>query len=136
MFCTDIDEKTMCRTRSGNNIYWLITQENGAPNFELRYIEIPVGGKSSASSHAHEHEVFVIRGEGKVVGREANGSSYEKALVPGLAVFIPGDEEHQWLNTEHLDGGVRFHLRRSQRRGSRKQASLSRLSRREAPWAE
>ncbi len=99
MFCTDIDEKTMCRTPSGNKIYWLITQENGAPNFELRYLEIPAGGKSSAGSHAHEHEVFVIRGKGKVVGRDANGLPYEKALVPGLAVFIPGNEKHQWLNT-------------------------------------
>ncbi len=105
MYSVDINKNIMCRTGSGNKIYWMITTENGAPNFELRYIEIPSGGKSSAGSHPHEHEVFVVRGKGKVVGKDADGLPYEKTLIPGIAVFIPGNEEHQWLNTSEDDLG-------------------------------
>ena len=97
MYSTDINEKIMCKTRSGNKIYWMLTAEQGAPNFELRYIELPPGGKSSYGRHPHEHEVFVVKGEGRIRGKE-NGREYEKPLSPGVAVFVPGDEEHQWIN--------------------------------------
>jgi quercetin dioxygenase-like cupin family protein len=94
MYCTDLNPDLMCKTKSGNMIYWLLTSEIGAPNFELRYIELPPGGKSSYGKHPHEHEVFVIRGEG-----ELKGSGSSKKLVPNIAVFVPGNEEHQWINT-------------------------------------
>ena len=83
-----------CKTASGNSIYWLLTSEVGAKNFELRYIEIPVKGKSSYGSHTHEHEVFVIRGKGKIKGK-----SFDEDLNISDAVFVPGDEEHQWINS-------------------------------------
>jgi quercetin dioxygenase-like cupin family protein len=95
MFVTTIDDKIMCRTKSGNKIYWMLTQENGAPSFELRYIEIPPGGKSSYGSHPHEHEVFVVRGGGRI-----SSGGREELLRPGTAVFVPGNEVHQWVNTE------------------------------------
>jgi quercetin dioxygenase-like cupin family protein len=88
-----IDDKIMGKTGSGNLIYWLIAKENGAKNFEMRYIKIPAGGKSSSGQHPHEHEVFIVKGEGTIKGK--NG---EKKLVPGLAVFVEGNEEHQWIN--------------------------------------
>ena len=75
----------------------MITAEKGAQNFELRYIELPPGGKSSYGHHPHEHEVFIVKGEGRIKGKSA-GMEYEKKLVPGIAVFVPGDEEHQWMN--------------------------------------
>jgi quercetin dioxygenase-like cupin family protein len=90
----EINDNVMNKTGSGNLIYWMITSEMGAKNFELRYIEIPVRGKSSYGSHGHEHEVFTIKGEGKI-----KGVDYEKPLKPNMAVFVPGDEEHQWINT-------------------------------------
>ncbi|MEE9306877.1 MAG: cupin domain-containing protein [Spirochaetia bacterium] len=95
MFITAINDRIMCKTNSGNKIYWMLTQENGAPNFELRYIEIPSNGKSSYGKHPHEHEVFVVQGKGKIVGE-----NIEEQLKPGMAVFVPGNEEHQWINTE------------------------------------
>jgi quercetin dioxygenase-like cupin family protein len=76
----------------------MLTAEQGAPNFELRYIELPPGGKSSYGSHPHEHEVFVVQGEGRIKGREM-GREYAKPFAPGIAVFVPGNEEHQWVNT-------------------------------------
>lgn len=94
MYAVEINDKIMCKTRSGNKIYWMLTSEVGAPGFELRYIEIPPGGKSSYGRHPHEHEVFVVRGRGGIKGQYP-----EKPLQPGTAVFVPGDEEHQWVNS-------------------------------------
>ncbi|MEN3186630.1 MAG: cupin domain-containing protein [Atribacterota bacterium] len=93
MVITDRNAKNMCETRSGNKIYWLVTAEMGAPTFELRYIEIPPGGKSSYGSHPHEHGVFIVEGNGKIVTRNE-----EHELYPGLGVFVAGGEEHQWVN--------------------------------------
>ena len=95
MYMVDINDEIMSKTKSGNKIYWMLTSENGALNFELRYIEIPPGGKSSYGTHPHEHEVFIVRGEGRIKGQYP-----EKILKPGIAVFVPGNEEHQWINVK------------------------------------
>ena len=84
----------MCVSKSGNKIFWMLTSQNGARNFELRYIEIPPGGKSSYGRHAHEHEVFVVEGRGCIKLKDGR-----EKLRPGLAVFVSGEEEHQWINT-------------------------------------
>jgi quercetin dioxygenase-like cupin family protein len=95
MYVTDVGNRdAVCVTKSGNKIHWLLTSETGAPNFELRYIEIPPGGQSSYGSHPHEHEVFVVKGCGAVKGVDS-----ETPLKPGMAVFVPGHEVHQWINT-------------------------------------
>jgi len=86
MYVTAISNKdAMCLTKSGNRIHWLLTSEIGAPSFELRYIEIPPGGRSSDGSHPHEHEVFVVRGRGLVKGPDG-----ATPLTPGMAVFVTG----------------------------------------------
>jgi quercetin dioxygenase-like cupin family protein len=72
----------------------LITQGDGAPTFATRYFEIEPGGYTPRHSHSWEHEVFVISGEGSVTGPDG-----PKSLAPGVAVFIPGHEEHQFRNT-------------------------------------
>ena len=93
MKAVDINEKIMSVSPSGNKIYWLITSEMGAPNFEMRYIEIPPGGKTSDGSHPHEHEVFVVKGNGVIKGEDR-----EEKLIPGRAIFVQGNERHQWIN--------------------------------------
>lgn len=93
MYVATLNEDIMCVTKSGNRIFWMLTSEAGAPNFELRYIEIPPGGRSSHGSHPHEHEVFVVKGKGTV-----NSPNGETPLTPGTAVFVPGNEVHQWVN--------------------------------------
>ena len=84
MYITDINEEIMCQSKSGNKIYWMLTSEQGAPNFEMRYIEIPPGAHTSYGHHPHEHEVFVVNGKGRVKGKD-----FERELSPGTAVFIP-----------------------------------------------
>ncbi len=84
-------------TPSGKRIHWLLTAENGAPGFEMRYVEIPPGARPSKTArHPHEHEVYVVSGHGLLTGNQ-DGRDYETELRPGDAVFIPGNEVHQWL---------------------------------------
>ncbi len=84
-------------TPSGKKIAWLVTAEIGAPGFEMRYVEIPPGARPSKTTHhPHEHEVYVVSGHGLLTGKHG-GQDYQTELRPGDAVFVPGNEEHQWL---------------------------------------
>jgi quercetin dioxygenase-like cupin family protein len=98
MFVTDINEKSMCQSPNGNKVYWLVTTEQGAPNYEMRYIEIPAGGRTHYGHHSHEHEVFIVNGNGWVKGKE---TSLE--ISPRKAVFIQCDEEHQFINASKTE---------------------------------
>jgi len=85
----------------GAGIRWLISRADGAPNFAMRMIEIDPGGYSPCHSHQGEHEVFIWSGQGelKIEGRSL-------PLAPGTAVFVPGNVEHQFVNsslTEKLE---------------------------------
>lgn len=48
----------------GVAIRYLVLEEFGAPNFELRYFELEPGTTTSDDHHAFEHEVFVLHGSG------------------------------------------------------------------------
>jgi quercetin dioxygenase-like cupin family protein len=98
MHIAKLTKDIMCETKSGNKIYWMLTTEIGAQNFEMRYIEIPPGGRSSNGHHPHEHEVFIVAGSGYI-----KGESEENKLVPGMGVFVPGDEVHQWINASETE---------------------------------
>jgi len=74
----------------GVSIRYLIVEEFGAPNFEMRYFELQKGAKTSFDKHAYEHEVFVLRGKGRLV---VNGKDYYLRLND--AVLIEPWEEHQ-----------------------------------------
>ena len=86
---TDVDAKGAEQV----SIRWLITQEDGAENFAMRFFEIDPGGKTPLHAHAHEHEVFIIKGEG-VVWKEGNQIS----IKPGTAIFVPPEEKHCFIN--------------------------------------
>lgn len=85
-------------SRSGNIVYWLISKEDGSINFEMREVSIPPGGTSSKGSHAHEHVAYILSGAGIIVCEEG-----PLDLYPGLAVFVPGEEEHQWVNKSETE---------------------------------
>lgn len=86
------------KTKSGNIIYWLVSKEDGAENFEMRQISIPPNGQTSKGAHTHEHEVYVLKGKGSVlIGEETS------ELVPGKAVFIKGNIIHQFINASKTD---------------------------------
>ena len=107
MYITDLSNNdVLWTTRSGKKIHWLIPAEAGAPNFELRYVEIPPNVPPSGSpSHPHEHEVFIVKGRGVLQGIR-DGRPCEVELKPGQAIFIPGNEDHQWLNPYNEPLGI------------------------------
>jgi len=78
---------------SGVTIRWVISEDDGAPNYYMRVFEIAPGGYSPRHSHAWEHEIYILSGEGEMVAE--NGGSMVR---PGTAVFIPGGEMHQIRN--------------------------------------
>ena len=87
----EIPEEGVNRSyKPGVSIRYLILEEFGAPNFEMRYFELEKGMETSLDLHAFEHEIFILRGRGKLFleGREYNLSHHD-------AVLIEGNEQHQ-----------------------------------------
>lgn len=75
-------------------VKYLIHKAVGAEKFFLRYYSVAKGGHTPLDKHAGEHEVFVMKGRGRVIG-----SNQECDLVPGDAIFIKSNEVHQFINT-------------------------------------
>ena len=74
-------------------VRWLITKEMGAPNFAMRLFEMETKGNSPLHTHPWEHEVFILEGEGILVGEDK-----ERRLKAGDAVFVAPNEKHQFSN--------------------------------------
>ena len=74
----------------GVEVRYLIVEEFGAPGFELRYFELQKGAVTSDDRHDYEHEVFVLKGEGKL---ELEGDEYD--LKEGDALLIEPNERHR-----------------------------------------
>ena|SRR6478609_9478828 len=69
----------------------LVGPEDGVRDVELRYFEIPAGGASALERHPHEHAVLILHGEAEVLlGDRVHPAG------PGDAVFVAGDELHQF----------------------------------------
>ena len=77
----------------GCSMRMLIGQDDGAGNFAMRQFTVEPGGNTPLHSHATEHEVFVLEGEGVVMQNEI-----EHPLTPGTVVFVPPNLKHQFRN--------------------------------------
>jgi len=75
-------------------IRWLISKADGAENFAMRMFEFQPGGHTPLHTHPHEHEVFVLEGEGVFV---FEGKEYD--FGPDYVLFVPPNKEHQFRNT-------------------------------------
>jgi len=75
-------------------IRWLISEADGAPNFQMRLFDVGPGGKTPLHTHDWEHEVFVLSGEGKLIFE-----GEERGFKEGSAVFVPPGKEHSFINT-------------------------------------
>jgi len=78
----------------GVQIRWLISKGDGATNFAMRMFEVEPGGHTPLHTHSHEHEVFVVEGEGCFVC-QGNEHPFSGEYV----IFVPGNAEHQFKNT-------------------------------------
>jgi quercetin dioxygenase-like cupin family protein len=89
--CEDVEAK---KVKGGFKLKrkWLNT--SGSENFAVRHCEFEPGGYSPLPSHPWEHEMFVLEGQGSIVGEKET-----KAVVAGSAISIPAGETHQVRNT-------------------------------------
>lgn len=78
----------------GAEIRWLISKEDGAENFAMRMFEIKPGGYTPLHEHRHEHEAFIVEGEGVFV---CEGKEYE--FSKDYVIFVEGGKEHRFRNT-------------------------------------
>ena len=85
----------------GVSIRWLISKDDGAPNFAMRLFEVAPGGHSPLHSHDWEHEVYIVDGSGELVF-EGERRPFEK----GWFIHVPTGREHQFVNTG--DSVMRF----------------------------
>jgi quercetin dioxygenase-like cupin family protein len=78
-------------------VKYLIDERSGANRFYLRYYELAPGGQTPLDQHVHEHEVYVLSGEGRLLlghGQESEA----RPLKPGDAVYIASKETHRFEN--------------------------------------
>ncbi len=75
-------------------IRWLIAERDGAPHFQMRLFEIGAGGRTPLHRHEWEHEIFILRGEGKLV---YEGS--ERPFAEGHFILVPAGSEHSFVNS-------------------------------------
>jgi len=89
----DVEAKYAEKGASKLRVRWLITKNVGAENFAMRLFEMEPGGYSPFHSHPWEHEVFILEGEGLVIGQ-----GQERKFKDGDVIFIPPNEKHQFRN--------------------------------------
>jgi len=85
----------------GASMRVLISKADGAQNFVMRLFEIERGGHTPLHNHPHEHEVFILEGDGVLV---CEGKEHKIGVED--AIFVPGGVEHQFKNAG--DSVLRF----------------------------
>ena len=78
----------------GVKMNMMVGRADGAPNFAMRHFAVDRGGFTPRHSHDYEHEVFVLKGAGRI---EQDGEFED--LRPGDVVFVRPNATHQFVNT-------------------------------------
>jgi quercetin dioxygenase-like cupin family protein len=68
---------------------WLIGRDQDAPNFAMRLVTIQPGGFVALHEHPYEHEVFVLKGTGRVTEGDESAEVHE-----GDFVFVTPEVSH------------------------------------------
>jgi len=87
-------DKVEVEGAQGVKIRWLISADEGAPNFAMREFEIEPGGNTPYHSHDWEHELYVLAGEGVAVDE-----GLERHIKKGSVVLVPPNKMHNFKNT-------------------------------------
>lgn len=74
-------------------IRWLISRDDGAPNFSMRFFEIEPGGRTPLHAHPWEHEIFILSGRCKAVLGDR-----EEIIGPHAAIYVPPNLKHTFIN--------------------------------------
>ena len=78
---------------SGCQVRWLLSKDDGAPNFAMRQFEVEPGGFTPKHHHPYEHEIFVIEGQGEVYENDQ-----PHPIRAGDVVLVKPDDVHQFRN--------------------------------------
>jgi quercetin dioxygenase-like cupin family protein len=98
----DVQAKTVqMEGAQGCTVRWLVSEQDGAPNFAMRQFEVAPGGFTPRHFHPYEHEVYVLEGRGVV-----HEGDQTHPLQAGDVVLVKPDEVHQFRNTG--DAPMRF----------------------------
>ncbi len=82
-------------------IQWLITKDQGAENYAMRFFTIKPKGKISRHSHPWEHEIYMLHGTCKI------GAGEEEVIAKeGNFLYIEPDVPHWYENVG--DDDVQF----------------------------
>ena len=77
----------------GTTIRWLISRDDGAPNFAMRMFEMQPGGEIPLHDHPWEHEIFILSGNGMVtIGDD------EVKVRPNMVIYVPPNVPHSYKN--------------------------------------
>jgi quercetin dioxygenase-like cupin family protein len=95
MLVSDADSVVPEVVRDGVRINWLIAEEQGAPNFAMRVIELDAGVVFQPHNHPYEHEIYVLEGSGVVTTPSGDFG----AMEPGKFLLVDPDEPHGYRNT-------------------------------------
>ena len=90
---TSVEAKDAQGESSKVRVRWLITKKTGAENFAMRLFELEPGGYTPFHIHDWEHEVFILEGDGVVVGGDE-----ERLFRTGDVIFMSPNEKHQFRN--------------------------------------
>ena len=78
-------------------VRYLIDERHGSNRFALRLYTVQKGGHTPLDQHEHEHNVYVLSGEGLL--RETKENSLGVRQVrEGDAIFISSNAVHQFIN--------------------------------------
>lgn len=88
------EDKVSMEGAKGAHIRWLVVEDDGAENFAMRRFRIEKDGYTPFHKHPHEHETYILEGEGVMVTEDG-----EKHISKGSFVFVKPYEKHQFKNT-------------------------------------
>ena len=88
------EEKVTKFGTTGTTMRWLINRDNGARTFAMRRFVIQPGGEVPLHTHAEDHEIFVLAGEGIAFTEKE-----EIKIQQDMFIYVPPDENHGYRNT-------------------------------------
>jgi len=91
------EEPLLKRDAKSTKVRYLIDKRHGANNFYLRIYEIEPGGQTPHDQHPYEHEVYILRGRGKLLTM-VNDVPTLRDVREGDVVFIAPNQVHQFSN--------------------------------------
>jgi quercetin dioxygenase-like cupin family protein len=76
----------------------MVGRGDGAPTFSMRHFTVATGGHTPRHSHDYEHEIYVVRGHGRV----EQGGEFQDVRA-GDVLFVQPNSTHQLVNTGDED---------------------------------